>query len=212
MKAFFHFILAILVFLASTAQSQTVTYGPYKIQAQPCLSNTAWRERFEAINATMLAATKTDVIFFGDSITQGFESAPAWYRFKNPINAGIVSDRPEHLLWRIQNGAVAPARLAVVMIGINSVGSNPEATVAAIGAVLQAIHEAWPQTVIVPMALLPARGHKDWVDAINARLRKIYPDLIDIGDKITHDMQPDGLHLNWKGYEVWADEILARLP
>ena len=57
-----------------------------------------------------LAQGGIDVLFLGDSITDGWrdekDGAPVWkkYREPKPANFGISGDRTQHLLWRLQNG------------------------------------------------------------------------------------------------------------
>jgi hypothetical protein len=79
----------------------------------------------------IVAKGEGDVIFIGDSITQGWEGEgkDVWARFygpRNAINLGIGGDRTQHVLWRLENGnlkGLAP-KAAVVMIGTNN--SNGE--------------------------------------------------------------------------------------
>jgi len=73
-----------------------------------------------------------DVIFLGDSITQGWEGNKktwddAFGKFK-PVNLGISGDQTGDVIWRITEGKeIEPLKpkLAVIMIGTNNTG-NPE--------------------------------------------------------------------------------------
>src|SRR5262249_40922682 len=51
---------------------------------------------------------KIDVVFLGDSITDGWRGqGKIWnehFGKFNPLNLGIGGDRTQHVLWRIQNG------------------------------------------------------------------------------------------------------------
>ena len=67
-----------------------------------------------------------DLIFIGDSITQGWEGAgkDVWqeYAKRNAVNLGIGGDQTGHVLWRLDHGnidGISP-KLAVVMIGSNN--------------------------------------------------------------------------------------------
>ena len=72
-----------------------------------------------------------DLMFIGDSITQGWEGAgkDAWdkhYGKRNAVNLGIGGDRTQHVLWRLDNGnidGISP-KLAVLMIGTNNSNGN----------------------------------------------------------------------------------------
>ena len=69
-----------------------------------------WRARHEAKLAE-LRQKRPDLIFLGDSITQGWESAgppdwldfaPIWQQFyggRNAVNLGFTGDATAHLLW-----------------------------------------------------------------------------------------------------------------
>src|SRR5262245_61129058 len=70
-----------------------------------------------------------DVIFLGDSITQGWEGQKAWQEhfgsFK-PVNLGIGGDQTGHVLWRITEGHELDnlkPKAAVIMIGTNNTGA-----------------------------------------------------------------------------------------
>src|SRR5213592_2220653 len=70
-----------------------------------------------------------DLLFLGDSITQGWHDNAVWKRFYGPRNAanfGIGGDRTEHVLWRLQHGEVdgIHPRVVVLMIGTNNSGAN----------------------------------------------------------------------------------------
>ena len=80
-----------------------------------------------------------DVIFLGDSITQGWEgkdAVPVWNKYygaRKAMNAGIGGDRTQHVLWRLDNGNIAgiKPKLAVIMIGTNNAGSDTPEDIAA---------------------------------------------------------------------------------
>src|SRR5260370_20028760 len=86
--------------------TQDVLPAPEPREAAPA------RKRFEQINA----AVKTQpyrVLFFGDSLTERFETwdAPQLWREhmvpRGVLGAGGNGDRTEHLLWRLDNGYLA---------------------------------------------------------------------------------------------------------
>src|SRR5207245_762612 len=73
-----------------------------------------------------------DVLFIGDSITQGWEGAgkEAWKKNFAPLKAanfGIGGDQTGHVLWRLTEGkeleGISP-KVAVVMIGTNNTGGH----------------------------------------------------------------------------------------
>jgi len=93
-----------------------------------------WKDRHELLNKRAAeAGDKAQVIFIGDSITQGWEGAgkDVWARYyahRNAVNLGIGGDRTQHVLWRLDNGNLngLKPKAAVLMIGTNN--SNGETT------------------------------------------------------------------------------------
>jgi beta-glucosidase len=138
-----------------------------------------WVKRQESFNARARQGAEKgdiDVIFIGDSITQGWEGAgkPVWEEFygkRNAVNFGIGGDRTQHVLWRIEHGnldglakpkAGAAPRLVVLMIGTNNSNGtdNTAAEIAAgIKACVAAIHAKLPATRILLLSVFP-RGEK----------------------------------------------------
>ncbi len=54
-------------------------------------------------------AKQVDLLFLGDSITQGWEGAgkatwDEYYAGRNALNLGYCGDRTQHLIWRLLNG------------------------------------------------------------------------------------------------------------
>src|SRR5262245_19800238 len=70
---------------------------------------------------------KVDLLFIGDSITEGWEGngKDVWqkrYGTRQAMNAGISGDRTQHVLWRLDHGNVEKLspKLVVLMIGTNN--------------------------------------------------------------------------------------------
>src|SRR4051794_22498159 len=62
-----------------------------------------------------------DLLFLGDSITQGWNDNEVWKRYYGPrhaANFGIGGDQTQHVLWRIQNGELEGIRPKVVVLMI----------------------------------------------------------------------------------------------
>jgi beta-glucosidase len=196
----------------------------------PVPRNTWWLERHEQINQRV-AQGKIDLIFVGDSITQGWEESGkrVWQKFyghRNAANLGIGGDRTQHVLWRLENGNIdgIQPKLAVVMIGTNnSLDNTPEEIFAGNRAIVNKLRHALPDTNILLLAIFPLgqdgnnklRQVTEKANALIAKLadgKKIY--FLDIGDKflqddgtLTREVMPDLLHPSEKGYEIWAGSI-----
>ncbi|HJT35809.1 MAG TPA: platelet-activating factor acetylhydrolase IB subunit [Pirellulales bacterium] len=189
-----------------------------------------WQRRHEKINARA-KQSEVELIFIGDSITQGWEgdqAKPVWEKFygnRKAMNAGIGGDRTQHVLWRLDNGNIdgITPKLAVVMIGTNNSGyDSPEDIAAGITAIVEKLREKLPETKVLLLGIFPRGPDAD--DAkrkSNIATNDIIKTLddgkavhyLDISDKflaedgtLSREIMPDLLHLNTKGYEIWAEE------
>ncbi|MDR2675075.1 MAG: GDSL-type esterase/lipase family protein [Opitutaceae bacterium] len=177
-----------------------------------------------------------DIMFVGDSITAGWDTngAKVWARHMAPrraANFGISGDKTEHVLWRLQNGALSEKirpKVVVLMIGTNNILRDDAQGIAdGISAIIKEIHLRAPSAKVLLMGIFP-RSEKP--DAANrgkvAAVNKIISQFengrdvayLDIGGKF---IQPDGtinreimydfLHLTHAGYQLWADAIDDKL-
>lgn len=172
-----------------------------------------------------------DLIFIGDSITEGWETGgkEVWKKYYEPrkaMNAGISGDRTQHVLWRLDNGNVeklAP-RLAVLMIGTNNFGMNSAEEIATgIKAIVEKLRATLPSTKVLVLGVFP-RGETpdDPLRVTNIAVNALIKNLGD--DKLVHylnindillnadgsqdrEIMPDLVHLTPKGYQRWADAI-----
>ncbi len=202
------------------------------VTPQPRQSS-GWTERHWTINRAVSQTPDTELIFIGDSITQGWERAGSriWkdsFDTFRPLNLGIGGDRTEHILWRLENGNVdniAP-RTAVVMIGTNNFGGGedgPDEVLRGVVAVVESLHQRLPNTRILLLDIFP-RGDafnatRGDILQVNQALQSRYDGDVDvqflpIGHVFLEDdgtigssIMPDALHLSEEGYRRWARAI-----
>src|SRR4051794_27923569 len=114
-----------------------------------------------------------DVIFLGDSITQGWEgkqAQPAWKEnfgeFK-PVNLGIGGDQTGHVLWRITEGKELEhlkPKVAVIMIGTNNTsGHSAQQIAGGIKAIVEELKTQKPGIKILLLGVFP-RGNRNDAD------------------------------------------------
>ena len=192
-----------------------------------------WRERYQGTQRKT-STQSADLLFFGDSITQGWEGPgkETWqkhYASRNAINLGFSGDRTEHLLWRLEkgnfDGAKAP-KVAVIMIGTNNTGHLQQSaaeTAAGVGKVVAKVRERFPSTKVLLLGVFP-RGAESTDPlrmlnkAINKRIEGLAQDdrveylnldqhFLDEKGSISKEIMPDRLHLSSQGYEIWAEAI-----
>lgn len=133
--------------------------------AKPRLSNAKWVKKHNEIEAKSFYS-KSEVLFLGDSITEGWILSKAWrtYFSKNSFNAGISGDRTQHVLWRLQTGIVKrmKPKVVVLMIGTNNTLSNsPKAIAAGIKDIIHKIHLDSPKTKVLLMGIFPSGKYKN---------------------------------------------------
>ena len=197
--------------------------------------HSSWTLRYKAMNDRAKCGY-VELIFVGDSITQGWENngAKVWEKFYGPrkaINLGISGGRTQHVLWRLDHGNVDgfSPKAAVVMIGTNNLSDNRntvEETADGVKAVCQTLREKLPQTKILLLGIFPRQQPpgelREKVSRTNELIAEIADgemiDYLDIGDKfvepdgsISREIMPDFLHLSPKGYQIWAQAIEPKL-
>ena len=173
-----------------------------------------------------------DVIFLGDSITQGWEGAgkKAWaesFAPLKPVNLGIGGDQTGHVLWRITDGKeldpIKP-KVAVIMIGTNNTGAHSAENIAGgIKAIVAELQKQKPEMKILLLGVFPRSAKatdkiRDKIKEINASIAKLDDGKMvvykDIGEKfldkdgtLDKKIMPDMLHLSEEGYSIWAKAI-----
>ncbi|MHC4063747.1 MAG: platelet-activating factor acetylhydrolase IB subunit [Planctomycetota bacterium] len=190
-----------------------------------------WVERHEKIN-TRAKKGDIDLIWLGDSITQGWESAGkgVWQKYygnRRTANMGISGDQTQHVLWRLEHGNVEgiSPKVAVIMIGTNNSNGGDythEEIAQGVLTIVQSVREKLPQTRVLLLAIFPRGQYPDAqrekIAAVNSTIAKSADGrmvrYLDIGDRfldgsgrISREIMPDFLHLSPAGYEIWAKSI-----
>jgi lysophospholipase L1-like esterase len=108
-----------------------------------------------------------DVLFVGDSITQGWEGAgkDVWkeaFASWKPVNIGIGGDQTQHVLWRITEGkeleGIDP-KVVVIMIGTNNAGRDSAEQIAeGVEAIVKSFRSQKPKAKILLLGVFPRRG------------------------------------------------------
>ncbi len=214
--------------------AETTLHSAIDPQPRP---DQGWKDRQAAINQRVAeVGEKAEVIFIGDSITQGWEGAgkQVWARYyagRNALNLGIGGDRTQHVLWRLDHGNLngLKPKAAVVMIGTNNSNgedNTPGQIVDGVTAIVNKLREKLPDMKVLLVAIFP-RGEnynpqRGKILQVNQVLRKLADNRsiywVDFGYQfvnpdglIPRQLMPDYLHLTPKGYAIWAEAIERRL-
>lgn len=192
-----------------------------------------WVKRHESINERARKGD-VDLLFIGDSITQGWNDNAVWKKYygeRKAMNAGIGGDRTQHVLWRLDNGNIdgIKPKLAVLMIGTNN--SNKDDNTAeeiadGIKAIVAKLRAKLPETKVLVLAIFPRKEKPDPQRDKNAKASELASKVADdkmvfyqdIGKAflqedgtISKEIMPDFLHLSLSGYEIWAKSIEAKV-
>lgn len=142
-------------------------------------------------------------------------------------------DTVENILWRLQHGELdgVHPKVVVLMAGTNNIGTTAptgdddpriERITTGIRAILDLFRKRVPDATIILMGITPRNDNiavMPIIDRANANISKfadgkriryvnINNRLADANGKLYDGMtMTDGLHLDLKGYQVWADAI-----
>jgi len=201
----------------------------------PRMEKDFWKQRHESFLARAKQG-EVNIVFLGDSITQGWErrGKKVWQANFEPlkaVNFGIGGDRTENILWRITEGgelrSIEP-KLAVVMIGTNNTKTNtaPE-IVEGITAIVKELGKQKPNMKVLLLGIFPRSAKADdplrqKIVAVNQEIARLHDGkrvfFLDIGKRflqedgtLTEEIMPDLLHLSERGYEIWAEAIIERV-
>ena len=216
----------------AVAQAATLGCGPFTRGAlevpHPRDDDPRARATFEHIKN----AVKTEphrVLFFGDSLTEGFNSA-VWREHMAPrgvLNAGIGGDTTEELLWRLQNGNLdgPPPELVVLLIGSNDLarGRTPEMAAEGIRADLLMLRQSLPNAKILLLGLWPRRDmpritERHEIEDVNRliascadgkqiRFADLGRFLLEPDGQLSREISPDLVHFNARGYARIASTL-----
>lgn len=177
-----------------------------------------------------------ELVLLGDSITQGWGgpgrlvaqiNKEAYQkhlaRFRT-VNMGISGERTQHLLWRLDHGALDECRPKAVslLIGVNNLSlDSPAAIVKGVEDVIARIKRKLPSAKIIlhalfPVGRLPSDPRRILVSEVNLGLKNLStkhrllwldltPDLLKPdGAAREGRMAGDSLHLGPEGYDLWG--------
>lgn len=196
-----------------------------------------WGQRHQQVLRKVKEQGNPDIVFLGDSITQGWEGAGKEAFAKHfgsykTLNLGFSGDRTQHVLWRLYNGEFSDLKpkVLVLLIGTNNTGhvkQNPEETAQGIKKILDFIRDRSPETKIILHPVFPRGATKDHEmrlinDQINQRcqayadgkaitLLDMAPKFLQADGNLSTETMPDLLHLNAASYEVWGQALATQL-
>lgn len=171
------------------------------------------------------------VVFLGDSITdlwakEGEETWRAHYEALGALNLGIGGDSTQHLLWRLEHGALdgLDPKVVVLLIGTNNAWTHSADQIAeGVLAVLQQVLRRLPQAQVLLLGIFPRgetrqdpmRALTDVATALFAHADRhprvtflnLEQALTQPPGQVNPSLMPDHLHLSPQGYRLWAEAM-----
>jgi lysophospholipase L1-like esterase len=189
-----------------------------------------WNKMFGE-QAAIADAGNADLLFVGDSITEGWNKAIWDKSFGNwhPANFGIGGDHTGNVLWRLQNGHAEKLhpKLVVLTIGVNNFfhcSATPAEVFDGVKAVVAKLRALYPDARILLNGVLPyeqsAKNPKrEQVKELNRMIatlqdggKVIYRDygarFLQTDGDMSREVMADFLHPTAKGYQIWSDAML----
>ena len=230
-------MMCFLVISCVTAGAQTNEVSGLARCTTPLAREGDAHKRFLELNRrTKEAGTNAQVIFVGDSITQGWEGSgkEIWARYYAPrrgLNLGIGSDHTQHVLWRLQHGNVdgLKPKVAVLLIGVNNIPHDDNSAgdvLAGVAAVVKTLRQKLPETKVLLMGIFPFREdfnvQRGKALQVNQALYHLADNesvfFLDIGHlfiqadgRISKQVMRDFLHPSAEGYRIWAEAMEPKL-
>lgn len=192
-----------------------------------------WYRR-HADDVEVAAKGEAELLFVGDSITQGWEWAPSWKEHFAPhhaANLGVGGDKTQNLLWRLENGGIGKLnpKAIILLIGVNNFGhdhATPAEVFVGVKANIDLLKISFPDSKILALAVFPWGEQPDNPNrALGTAANNLIADLgdsqvtiLDIGHvflendgTISKTVMGDFLHPTADGYERATNAILPTL-
>ena len=201
---------------------------PGKDPTKPAVGGVRWFWATHSRNFERRKAGNIDLIFLGDSITQGWpgDLFGNYYGKLKGVNFGCGGDKIQHLLMRLEgdDGEIrgTSPKVIVLLIGIINMGDNNVNEIAyGTQFMVERLLKECPNTKVLLLAILPTKGSKEDNDKVkaanrltatldngkNVRFLDMGAKFVDKDGKAVNELFSDNVHLSRKGYEIWHDTM-----
>ena len=211
-----HFLITLFaILLTQLSGAQTQKYSTFYVQRASLFSK--------------LTITPKDIVFIGNSITNGTEWNELFPQ-KRVKNRGISGDTSEGVYDRLDPVVKGKPAKIFILIGINDIsrGIEVETIVQNMKRIVEKIQTESPKTKIYIQSILPVnpdfgmfKGHEkpQLIKEINQQYQNIakeynvnyinlYPHFLEEGtDRMNKKYTNNGLHLLGEGYLLWSKII-----
>ena len=212
--------LCLIFFLACVKMLSAHVQLPHYADS---LFSTYYRQRVTHFRS--LPQTKDDIIFIGNSITDGGERSELFNDLKVK-NRGISGDISAGVLNRLDEVAKRKPSKVFLLIGVNDLAKNisPDSLIKNIFRIASYLKQESPSSKLFVQSILPGNnvygkfpGHtakREQIKTVNAQLSQqaksygytfvdLYSSFANENGELKKDLTNDGLHLTGKGYLLW---------
>jgi len=194
----------------------------------PTIRGVYWNEKNEAFIAENKTAELNQIVFLGDSLTDGYNLDKYYTSDLKLYNRGIGGDKTDGIIDRLKSNVLEIQPIIIVLlIGINDIhsGLSLEKIEENYREILDMIQSSLPDSQVYIESLYPTNTlvytytdeYWDEIIAFNATLESmadeynyvfmdVYSSLLN-GEELNRDYSIDGLHLNHEGYLIVSDII-----
>jgi lysophospholipase L1-like esterase len=222
----------LLIALASIATTPAIAQRDnQQLSTIPAIQDSWGDQHRKLVKEATTNADSIQIVLLGDSITRRWTTGAGKalkaerYEPHGVINLGISADGIQHVLWRLENGEMAPLnpKMVLLMIGTNNLRSSSAEEIAyGVWKIVEYIRTHHPETRVLVQAIFPRSRPADRMDKIhqtNTYLSKLddgqMVKYIDFGSAF---LTPDGsLNKTWftdglhpekpEAFKIWADSI-----
>lgn len=199
---------------------------PSKDPTKPAVGGVRWFWPTHNRNYARRKAGNIDLVFLGDSITQGWpgDLFGKYYGNMNAVNFGCGGDKIQHVLMRLDgdDGELkgTTPKVVVLMIGVNNMGDNTAEEIAyGVDFLVKRIREDTSKAKILLLGILPGKGGRDdkvvqtnkllarLDDGKTIRFLDMGSRFLDKDGKALEGVHSDAVHLTGKGYQIWAETM-----
>jgi lysophospholipase L1-like esterase len=222
-KKQFYVTLGIILVLALATTLIITLSRPTEIESHWDVLN----EQYILENETAL---KGQIVFLGDSITEGYLVNDFLTSDLVLYNRGIGGDTTGGVLERLETNVLAiEPKIIVMLIGINDIHGGIDVSKIAenIDRILATIKAALPDCLVYIESIYPTNGSVYptltgyWAEILQCNINlqslcieygytyiNVYPLLLD-GSQLDIDYSGDGLHLNAAGYDIVSATLVS---
>lgn len=166
---------------------------------------------------------KSDVVFFGDSITRWSDFR--LYFDKSIVNLGLSGDTITGIKKRVSMVSAFSPKTVFLLVGINEIkDTNVDECIKKYNELIEKMCTELQDSKIIVQSVLPISYEKEslycknkTIIEFNKNIKKLsekynltYVDLFDLycdNGYMNSGLTKDGVHLNQKGYDIWAEAI-----